>query len=332
MNGRLFLLIGPTGVGKTSLISKVIDYPFLVNSSINYKFFFRKNKLPIKFIPSYTTRSMRKDESNGNPYFFISRDEFERKIYSGELIEWKFVHGSNYYGIGRKEITDALNKGENLITDIEVLGAMEVIECFPSSSVCIFVDVPSRNELINRMKKRDANVSNNEIEARLRRIEFEYSYRHHFKYLIINDDLDEAVKNLAIIMSYEMSLADKFMRPESSIIHNSISLFIKNLKDEILLYQRKSPFSSTKWSVPNIHILSNESPQDAIYRELYNICSTLPYDYKEQIYSLKPVSNRRYTLDTHNHYELEFRIQLDLPDIYSENYSFKWASNSHGLL
>lgn len=307
MNGILFLVIGPSGAGKNSLISKVVS----------------NNKL-VRFLPSYTSRPKREDEKEGNPYYFVSIKEFERKIQNKELIEWKFVHGHNYYGIGKKEVDDALIKGKNLITDIEVLGAIDTIDHFPKNCVSIFVDVESRKELVRRIKKRGS-LSDKDLAQRVQRIDFEMLYRDHFSYIVSNHDLNKCTQDLVQIIDYETSLNKyNFLKPPSAILHYVIRIIVMNSASELLLLQKKRPSSSSEWQFLTGHVLSNESPKDALYRELHFICPSISEEYKELIYSLTPISENKHFLENHYHYEMVFKVKLDLPYSQSENYDLLW--------
>jgi len=309
VNGSLFLLIGPTGVGKNTLISKVLP---LIDS--------------ISFLPSFTSRSMRSDEQEGKPYFFVDRNEFERRILNNDFIEWKFVHGNNYYGIGKSKAEDVLKSGKNLITDIEVLGAIDIIDYLPRNCVSIFVGAGSKDDLVNRIIKRGS-LSEDDLNIRMERIEFEMRYENHFDYFVYNDNLDECVNDLVSIIQFEIHNSKyRIQKHASSILHYFIIAMITNLKNEILLVRQKSPILTSNWSMPSTHVLKDESPKDALYRELHFIFTSISQESKDLIYMLTPISEEKRFLENHYHYEIEFKLVLDLPLIQKDNYEFKWFS------
>lgn len=311
MDGLFFLLIGPTGVGKTTLID------FITN-----KFDF------INFLPSYTSRAIRKGESYGKPYFFVDKNEFERKIKEDELIEWKFVHGSNYYGIGKAEVEEALTKSQTIITDVEVLGAIDVIEHFPNNCVSIYIDVDSIDEIFKRIKKRGS-LTEEEMNQRIKRIELEMLYKYHFNYTILNNNLEECLQDFDRIIDFEYNLRKyRVSRPPSSVLHYVITAIVVNSENKILLHQKKSPIKSNNWKILRGHALTNESPKDALYRELHFICPSLSQKEKNILAPLKPFSTEKVVLQNHFHHELRYRIHIDLPSIQSENYNFIWASEN----
>ncbi len=309
MNSILFLVIGPTGVGKTTIISDIVS---------------RFNN--ISFLPSYTSRPIREGESEGSPYFFVDRQEFERKIKDQEMVEWKFVHGSNYYGVGKKAIEQTLNSGQNLITDVEVLGAVEIIDHFPAKIISIFVDVQSIDELKNRIAGRSL-LSDTEINKRLNRIKLEMLYKHHFDFHVVNDDLEECLQNFRQIIQLSLDISKSHpVKTPDSILHHYFRAIIFNSSNEILLTQRKTPFANPNWSLIQGHVLNNESPEEALQRELAYICPALSQQDKQMILNQKSLAAKKRSLTSHHHYELIYKLSLNLTDFDSENYNIKWVS------
>ena len=178
--GSLIVLSGPSGAGKSVLA----DYAL--------------RTLPdIKFSISYTTRAPRGHERDGVEYFFTDRPKFESLIKAGEFLEWAEVHG-NYYGTSRIFIDGFLGQGNNVILDIDVQGAHTVKKTRPGA-VMVFVLPPSFDALRERLFRRgldDAGV----IEKRLKIARDEISYYEDYDYLIINDDLENAERELAAII------------------------------------------------------------------------------------------------------------------------------------
>ncbi|HEO64754.1 MAG TPA: guanylate kinase [Spirochaetes bacterium] len=311
LKGLLFIVIGPAGAGKNTLISKVLE-----------------QLDAIQFLPSYTSRPMREGESEGNPYYFIDREKFERKIRDHELVEWKFVHGNNYYGIGKDKVEGKLDSGVSLITDVEVLGAIDIIDYFPNQCVSVFVSAGSKEELVKRIKNRGS-WNEKDLSKRLERYDLEMLYKDHFDHLIYNEDLDLGVQDLNHVVQFEISQIHNRMRKSPSSLHHTvIRAIVLNSRSEVLLLKEKCPFPTSNWRLFTTHVLSNETPKEALYRELHRLCPSLSEDSKELIYSLTPISEQKRFMDTHYHYEITFRLGLDLPPIESENFNVEWFSLS----
>ncbi len=178
--GKLFVISGPSGAGKGTLISQVLK------------------ELPdIKVSVSATTRKIRKGEVPGESYHFLTDHEFDQKIRDDEFLEWAKVHSSRY-GTLKKWVRDLLEKGKNLILELDVQGALSVKEKIPSS-ILIFILPPSDSELIKRLQKRETE-DKGEINLRLKTAQNELKLQDIYDYKIINDDLDRAKNELISIM------------------------------------------------------------------------------------------------------------------------------------
>ncbi len=182
----LFVITGPSGCGKTTLIKRLL-----------------KRMKDVQFSVSHTTRQKRDSEKEGRDYYFISNSEFERMIKSDRLVEWTNIHG-NYYGTSRKEIEKKGVKGD-LILDVDVHGAKN-IKLKLKKAVFIFVLPPSFAELKRRLEAR-GEESRAVIKKRLELARKEIRSYPMFDYVILNDKLKDAVKELeAIILSFRCSL------------------------------------------------------------------------------------------------------------------------------
>ena len=176
--GRLFVVSGPSGTGKSSLIER----------------FLREDKL-VRFSVSYTTRQRRPHEVDGRDYYFVDRDTFQGMIEAGSLLEWESVHGY-FYGTPEVEVSEPLSKGVDVLLDIDVKGALRVKEkC--ADAVLIFVDTPSVEELVRRLSLR----GEKEIEKRMERVREEVSKKGLFTYVVINDNLNRAYGEFKSIVS-----------------------------------------------------------------------------------------------------------------------------------
>jgi guanylate kinase len=183
MSGRLFVITAPSGAGKTSLIEAVMrDDPSL------------------KISVSYTTRQPRKGEKNGVDYHFVDEATFERMRSRGEFLESAEVHG-NHYGTAKQVILDAVQRGDDLILEIDWQGAQQVRRLYPGC-IGIFILPPSIEELERRMRTRGQD-SDAVIRRRLENAREELAHSVEFKYRIINKDFETARRELAKIIEGE---------------------------------------------------------------------------------------------------------------------------------
>jgi guanylate kinase len=183
MKGKLFVITAPSGAGKSSLIDAVMaDDPTL--------------RLSI----SYTTRPPRPGEKHGREYHFVGEPEFLAMRDRGEFLESALVHG-NHYGTSNKVIRDTLERGEDLILEIDWQGARQVRSLYPDC-IGIFIHPPSIDELERRMRSRGQD-SEAVIRRRLENAREELAHAGEFKYAIINKDFDTAKQELAAVIRKE---------------------------------------------------------------------------------------------------------------------------------
>jgi guanylate kinase len=171
---RLLVLSSPSGGGKSTIATK------LMQEFIN-----------LKFSVSATTRKMRPGEVDGKQYHFLGVDDFENHIKSGNFVEYEQIFG-NYYGTLRSEVNKSLEKGDCLIFDIDVKGAMSIKKSFPEESLLIFISPPNLQVLETRLRNRSTETEE-QIKTRLSRAEMEISFAKDFDKIIINDILDDAI-------------------------------------------------------------------------------------------------------------------------------------------
>jgi len=178
--GQLFVLSGPSGVGKSSLREHILKaFPEL------------------EFSISYTSRAPRPGETEGKDYHFVSLDAFRAMKEAGGFVEWARVHG-NYYGTSRDQLEQHLHQGRDVLLEIDVQGARQVKGHFPGASF-IFILPPDRKTLENRLLHRGTEQGA-EMEARLENASGELREAVWFDYLIINDVLEKAAETLAAVI------------------------------------------------------------------------------------------------------------------------------------
>jgi guanylate kinase len=183
--GKLYVVSAPSGAGKTTLIKNVLN---------RFK--------SLSYSVSHTTREPRENEQHGLDYFFITKKEFEEKIEQDLLLEWAEVH-ENYYGTSKDFITTNLDRGKSLILEIDVQGAQQIIKS-DMDMVTIFIMPPSIEVLSQRLKNRGTD-SQKVIDTRIRNAKAEIAKKSLYQYVVINDDLDHAKKELFMIFEQEMA-------------------------------------------------------------------------------------------------------------------------------
>lgn len=183
MKGSLLIVSGPSGAGKSSLIKKILE---IVPNSI--------------FSLSSTTREIRRGEKDGVNYCYVTKEEFLKDIEDDEFLEWAKVH-ENYYGTPLKPIFKFIKEGKLVILDIDVQGFMIAKQKFPQLITSVFVTTKTQKELKDRLVNRDTD-SQETIYKRLNSAVSEMTFMKEYKYLVINDDFETALKEfLAIVLS-----------------------------------------------------------------------------------------------------------------------------------
>ena len=181
---QLTVLAGPTAVGKGTVVAALRErYPHLLVSV------------------SATTRNPRPGEVNGVHYYFVSPEEFDSMIEGGEMLEWALVHGTNRYGTPRGPVDAALAVGEPVLLEIDLAGARQVRANRPDAQF-IFLAPPSWEELERRLLSRGTEGPE-ERERRLATARVEMDAASEFDHVVINDDIDRAVRELAGLIGLE---------------------------------------------------------------------------------------------------------------------------------
>ena len=185
----LLIVSAPSGAGKTSLCKEVVTLVPDVHFSV-----------------SHTTRSPRQHEINEVDYHFVSLEEFKKMIEENQLIEWTEIYG-NFYGTSKSLVEEYRNNGEDIIFDIDPVGARHIKEVY-SDSVTIFILPPSYNELEERLVQRGTD-DESVIKHRLEKASEEMKQSHWYQYRIVNDDFERAVEQLKEIIINERLMRNK---------------------------------------------------------------------------------------------------------------------------
>jgi guanylate kinase len=183
MKGKLVIFTAPSGAGKTTIVKHLLN-----------------NIEGLAFSVSATNRARRPKETDGKDYYFISTAEFEREIADGAFLEWEEVYAGQYYGTLKREVNRLLEEGKNIIFDIDVKGATNIKSAYPDNSLAIFVKPPSPEVLFERLLERRTE-DNKSLAKRIARAAEELKYEKSFDVVLLNDNLEEAQKQAAILAS-----------------------------------------------------------------------------------------------------------------------------------
>ncbi len=183
----LIIISSPSGAGKTSVCKKI------VNSD-------KKIKLSI----SHTTRAPRDNEIDGEDYFFVSKNEFNKKISDHGFLEYANVFG-NFYGTSKKNIQEILSKNFDVLFDIDWQGAAQISKANLAKLIKIFLVPPSKETVLERLKKRSKETGDDDLAIQRRMLEYEHEMAHANEYghVIINDDIEVCTKKVLDIINNE---------------------------------------------------------------------------------------------------------------------------------
>lgn len=194
--GKVFVISGPSGSGKTTLRECLL----------------KEKKLKLLFAKSvsFTTRKKRTAEIEGRDYFYISENEFKKKLRAKKILEWTRYLGY-YYATSRDFISNQLKKEKNIILCLDLRGALKVKKLFPENSVTIFIKPPSINELKRRIEQRCSKTCKKEILRRLKLAATEILAASNYDYVVVNSNLKQACSKLQGIVLKE-TIIDKGAR------------------------------------------------------------------------------------------------------------------------
>ena len=171
---KIIMVTAPSGAGKTSIVSYLLK------------------KLPVlAFSVSATTRKPRTSETEGKDYYFMSQEEFKQKIHDKKFLEWEMVYEGQYYGTLKSEMERIWKNDQIPVLDIDVQGAIHVQQQYPVNTIGIFIQVPSVDELKNRLQNRGSE-NNSSLQARVNKAAFEMTFKDQFEHVVINKDFDKA--------------------------------------------------------------------------------------------------------------------------------------------
>jgi guanylate kinase len=171
---KIIIITAPSGAGKTSITRHLLQtFPQLA------------------FSVSAATRQARSNEQHGRDYYFMNEEEFHQKIQGNEFVEWEMVYEGRYYGTLKSELTRIWNSGRIPVLDVDVKGAIHVQGQYPGSTLSLFIQPPSIDELKRRLVSRGTE-SDSSLSARVNKAGYEISFSHSFSEVIVNDDLQKA--------------------------------------------------------------------------------------------------------------------------------------------
>jgi guanylate kinase len=183
--GRLIVFSAPSGAGKTTIVREVM-----------------KVVPNLSFSVSATSRSPRVGEVDGRDYYFLSVEDFKMRIEQNAFVEWEEVYPDRFYGTLKMEVERIRNEGRNVLFDVDVLGGLNIKKLFGTEALALFIAPPTIDELKNRLINRASDTAE-DIEIRLKKAAYEMSFSNQFDEVIINHDLQKAVKEVVgVIKSF----------------------------------------------------------------------------------------------------------------------------------
>ena len=174
MNGKLIIFSAPSGSGKSTIINYLL-----------------KQGLNLQFSISATSRPPRGTEQDGVEYFFLSPEEFKKRIANDEFVEYEEVYPDRFYGTLKSQVEKQLAEGQNIIFDVDVVGGCNIKRFYGDRALSVFIQPPSIEELRKRLEGRGTD-SPETINSRIAKAEFELSYAPKFDLIVVNDELKKA--------------------------------------------------------------------------------------------------------------------------------------------
>ncbi len=187
---KVIIFSAPSGSGKSTIINQLMS-----------------QQLNLHFSISATSRQPRGTERNGVEYFFLTPDEFRRRIEAGEFLEYMEVYTDRYYGTLKSQVDAQLAKGDNVVCDVDVLGAQNIKKVYGNRALSVFIQPPSIAELRKRLEGRGTDAPE-VIDERIARAEFELTFAEKSDVVIVNDNLAEAQAEALRIVREFLAKAD----------------------------------------------------------------------------------------------------------------------------
>jgi guanylate kinase len=173
-HNKIIILTAPSGAGKTSITHYLLrEFPQLA------------------FSISVATRKRRENEVEGKDYYFMTEEEFHNRNKNNEFVEWEMVYEGKIYGTLKSELERIWKNNQVPVLDIDVKGAIHVQEQYPGTTLSIFIDPPSVDELRRRLSSRGTETEES-LQTRINKASYEISFKHHFSKIILNDNLEKA--------------------------------------------------------------------------------------------------------------------------------------------
>ncbi len=172
--GKLLIFSAPSGSGKTTLVKHLMQ-----------------NVDDLAFSISAASRNKRQGEVDGKDYYFLTADEFRRKIANDEFVEWEEVYHNKYYGTLKSEVERIRNSGKNVVFDVDVVGGVNIKKLYGNEALAVFVMPPSIEVLKERLVSRGTDTEE-DIKTRIDKAEYELTFSDAFDEIIINDNLERA--------------------------------------------------------------------------------------------------------------------------------------------
>ena len=176
MQGKMIIISAPSGAGKSTIVKYLL-----------------KQELKLEFSVSACSRDKRARETDGKDYYFLSPDEFRRRIEKGEFLEWEEVYPGSYYGTLRSEVDRIWQAGKHVVFDVDVVGGLNIKQQYPENSLALFIMPPDIDTLRKRLMKRGTE-NEESLQKRIGKAEEELAFADRFDRIIVNDELDRACR------------------------------------------------------------------------------------------------------------------------------------------